>query len=104
MDTTSPRTRLCVYCGSNVGSRPAYVETARHLGHSLANRQIGLVYGGGSVGLMGVLADGVLAAGGEVVGVITEQLFQAEVAHRGDRKSTRLNSSHIPLSRMPSSA
>ena len=100
MDTASPRTRLCVYCGSNVGSRPAYVETARHLGHSLANRQIGLVYGGGSVGLMGVLADGVLAAGGEVVGVITEQLFNAEVAHRGLRSLRVVSSMHERKARM----
>ena len=100
MDTASPRIRLCVYCGSNVGSHPAYVETARHLGHSLANRQIGLVYGGGSVGLMGVLADGVLAAGGEVVGVITEQLFQAEVAHRGLTSLEVVTSMHERKARM----
>lgn len=76
------RPRLCLYCGSNAGSNPAFAETARRLGSALANRDIGLVYGGGSVGLMGIAADAAMAAGGEVIGVITEQLESAEVAHR----------------------
>ncbi len=75
--------RVCVYCGSSVGVRPAFRAAAQSLGVSLARRGIGLVYGGGHVGLMGVLADAVLANGGEVVGVITERLVAAEVAHRG---------------------
>ena len=74
---------LCVYCGSNAGSRPAYTERAMALGHRLAADGIALVYGGGNVGLMGVVADAALAAGGEVVGVIPEQLVNWEVAHRG---------------------
>lgn len=74
--------RLCLYCGSNSGSNPAFAETARRLGSALANRGIGLVYGGGSVGLMGIAADAAMEAGGEVIGVITEQLVGAEVAHR----------------------
>ena len=77
------RPRLCVYCGSNLGTDPAFAASAVDLGRAMAARGIGLVYGGGHVGMMGTLADAVLAAGGEVVGVITEQLVDAEVAHRG---------------------
>jgi len=74
---------LCVYCGSNSGARPIYAERAAALGHALAAEGLGLVYGGGNVGLMGVVADAVLAGGGEVIGVIPEQLVNLEVAHRG---------------------
>lgn len=74
---------VCVYCGSNSGSRPAYTQSARELGQILAQRRIRLVYGGGRVGLMGTIADAVLAAGGEVTGVIPESLVAREVAHRG---------------------
>jgi hypothetical protein len=75
--------RICVYCGSNVGSAPEFVEAAQRLGEVMARRSIGLVYGGGHVGLMGILADSVLANGGDVIGVITERLVDAEVAHAG---------------------
>src|SRR5215203_5123017 len=75
--------RLCVYCGSNVGSNPAFRNAAHALGEAMARRGIDLVYGGGQVGLMGIMADAVLAGGGEVIGVITDQLVSAEVAHRG---------------------
>ena len=74
--------RLCVYCGSNFGTSPAFAQAATLLGTSMANRGIGVVFGGGSVGLMGTVADAAMAAGGEVIGVITEQLVGAEVAHR----------------------
>ena len=74
--------RLCVYCGSNTGNVPAFAAAARQLGASFANRGIGMVYGGGSVGLMGLAADACLEAGGEVIGVITEQLYSLEVAHK----------------------
>jgi uncharacterized protein (TIGR00730 family) len=74
---------LCVYCGSNTGNKPAYVERAKSLGARIASEGLQLVYGGGNVGLMGVIADAVLDDGGEVVGVIPEQLVQWEVAHRG---------------------
>ena len=74
---------VCVYCGSNAGSRPVYAERAVALGHRLANEGMALVYGGGNVGLMGIVADAALAAGGEVVGVIPEQLVGWEVAHAG---------------------
>ncbi len=75
--------RLCVYCGSNMGSSPVYAEVAVQLGAAMAARRIGLVYGGGNVGLMGVLADAALGAGGEVIGVIPDHLVRAEVAHEG---------------------
>jgi len=74
---------VCVYCGSNAGSRPAYAERAAQLGTLLAREGLALVFGGGNVGLMGIAADAALAAGGEVVGVIPEQLVGWEVAHRG---------------------
>ena len=78
-----PTARVCVYCGSNAGISPSFGEAAQQLGSALAHRSIGLVYGGGHVGLMGLAADAALAADGEVVGVITEQLMRAEVAHEG---------------------
>lgn len=75
--------RLAVYCGSRFGADPRFNEAARALGHTLATRGIGVVYGGGKLGLMGTVADAALAAGGEVIGVIPEALREAEVAHRG---------------------
>ncbi|MGZ4701156.1 MAG: LOG family protein [Ilumatobacteraceae bacterium] len=78
---SEPTARICVYCGSNAGTSPSYGEAARQLGSALGHRGIGLVYGGGHVGLMGLVADAALAADGEVIGVITEQLVRAEVAH-----------------------
>jgi uncharacterized protein (TIGR00730 family) len=74
---------LCVFCGSSPGARREYANAARAMGRTLASRGIRLVYGGGHVGLMGVLADATLAAGGDVVGVITEGLQLREVGHRG---------------------
>ena len=75
--------RLCVFCGGNAGRHPAYAAAARELGHSLAARGIGLVYGGGKVGLMGVLADATREAGGEVIGVIPRAIVDRELAHAG---------------------
>ncbi|MCB4771517.1 TIGR00730 family Rossman fold protein [Ancylobacter sp. Lp-2] len=75
--------RICVFLGSNAGHRPDYTEAAVALGTSLAREGIGLVYGGASVGLMGVLADAALAAGGEVTGVIPRGILEREVAHKG---------------------
>ena len=72
-----------MFCGSNTGSDPAYVEAARTLGSLFAREGIALVYGGGSVGLMGELADAVLGSGGEVIGVIPHALWAREVGHRG---------------------
>ncbi|GGZ58318.1 cytokinin riboside 5'-monophosphate phosphoribohydrolase [Lysobacter xinjiangensis] len=74
---------VCVYCGSNAGNRPVYADRAAALGQRLAREGIAVVYGGGNVGLMGVVADAALEAGGEVIGVIPEQLVNWEVAHRG---------------------
>jgi hypothetical protein len=74
-------TRVCVFCGSSAGSRPEYADAARDLAAALARRRIGLVYGGGSVGLMGTLADAALAAGVEVIGVIPRPLAGRELAH-----------------------
>jgi len=75
--------RICVFCGSNAGSEGVYADAARELGRVLAREGIGLVYGGGSVGLMGELADAVLGAGGEAIGVIPHALWAREVGHRG---------------------
>jgi uncharacterized protein (TIGR00730 family) len=73
--------RICVFCGSSPGVRPAYLAAACELGEVLAARGIGLVYGGASVGLMGELADAVLAGGGEAIGVIPGRLVDCELAH-----------------------
>lgn len=75
--------RLAVYCGSATPAEPVYIETARLVGRTLAERGIGLVYGGGRLGLMGAVADAALEAGGEVIGVIPEALVGSEVAHQG---------------------
>ena len=75
--------RICVYCGSNPGRSASYEAAARQLAATLAQQGIGLVYGGASVGIMGILADEMLAQGGEVVGVIPRLLVDKEVAHPG---------------------
>jgi uncharacterized protein (TIGR00730 family) len=75
--------RICVFCGSSPGNDPAFAELARSVGEGLARRGIGVVYGGGRVGLMGVVADSALDAGGEVVGVIPQAMVDREMAHRG---------------------
>jgi hypothetical protein len=75
--------RVLVFCGSSAGARPEYAQEANALGRLLAARGLGLVYGGARVGLMGAVADGALAAGGEVVGVIPRQLVEHELAHTG---------------------
>jgi uncharacterized protein (TIGR00730 family) len=75
--------RLCVFCGSSPGNNPAYSAVAASLGKLLAERRIGVVYGGASIGVMGALADAAQAAGGEVIGVIPHALVEWEVAHTG---------------------
>jgi uncharacterized protein (TIGR00730 family) len=92
--------RLCIYCGSNQGASPVYADTARQLGAAMARREVGMVYGGGHVGLMGVTADAVLAEGGEVIGVITEALVQAETAHRGLTRLETVDTMHERKARM----
>ena len=74
---------ICVFCGASAGSDPAYAEAARALGQAMASRELGLVYGAGNIGLMGVLADAVLAEGGRAVGVIPQKLVDRELAHQG---------------------
>ncbi len=91
---------ICVYCGSNAGARPVYAERAATLGTRLAQDRIRLIYGGGNVGLMGILADAALAAGGEVVGVIPHQLVGWEVAHRGLTELQVVGSMHERKARM----
>ena len=75
--------RVCLFCGSNAGARPVYAAVAAAFGQALAARGLALVYGGGSVGLMKIAAEAALAAGGKVIGVITEQLMVREVGHPG---------------------
>jgi uncharacterized protein (TIGR00730 family) len=75
--------RICVFCGSNSGNRAVYRDAARAFGGLLAEREIGLVYGGGRVGLMGALADAVLERGGEAIGVIPRALMEKEIGHLG---------------------
>lgn len=75
--------RLCVFCGSSSGTDPAYVEAGLALGRALAEKGIGVVYGAGGIGVMAAVADGALAAGGEVTGVIPRHLWDWEVGHQG---------------------
>jgi uncharacterized protein (TIGR00730 family) len=89
-----PFRRLCVFCGSSAGHRPAYRQAAEQLGRVLVKRGIELVYGGGNIGLMGVLADTVLARGGKVTGVIPDSLMAREVGHRGLTELRIVNSMH----------
>jgi uncharacterized protein (TIGR00730 family) len=86
--------RICVFCGSSVGVNPVYAEAARALGRTLVARGSSLVYGGGHVGLMGVLADAVLGASGEVTGVIPHALNAREIAHSGLTKLHVVDSMH----------
>jgi uncharacterized protein (TIGR00730 family) len=86
--------RICVFCGSSEGSRPEYGAAAEEMGAELVRRNIGLVYGGGNVGLMGIIADAVLRAGGEVQGVIPDHLMAREVGHKGLTKLHVVRSMH----------
>src|SRR5690606_20780403 len=95
-----PMKSLCVYCGSNSGAHPAYIKCAIALGTRMARDGIRLVYGGGNIGLMGTIADAVLAAGGEVVGVIPKHLVDMEVAHGGLTELEVVDSMHQRKSRM----
>ena len=85
---------IAVFCGSRAGSDAAYAEAARRLGAALAARGIGLVFGGGRIGLMGIVADAVLAGGGRVTGVIPEFLDQLEVSHDGVTELIKVGSMH----------
>jgi uncharacterized protein (TIGR00730 family) len=79
----NPMKRICVFCGSSPGARPEYVQAARQLGAIVAQRKIGLVFGGGKVGMMGQLAQAVLENNGEVIGVIPKELYERKVAFNG---------------------
>ena len=92
--------RLCIYCGSSPGSLPEFAKAAQDCGAQLAAKGIGLVYGGGNVGLMGLLADAVLAAGGEVIGVIPHHLADKELAHPGATEMHLVGSMHERKQRM----
>ena len=87
----SPFHSLCVFCGAHHGSNPAFALAAREVGRHLAESGIRIVYGGGSVGMMGALADGSLEAGGEVVGVIPTYLVSRELAHPGATEMIEVN-------------
>jgi uncharacterized protein (TIGR00730 family) len=100
----SGRGRVCVFCGSSHGARPAYAAAAQALGRELVARGQGLVYGGGNVGLMGVVADAVLAAGGEVIGVIPHALMAREIGHTGTTTMHVVDSMHERKARMADEA
>ncbi|MFN0171633.1 MAG: TIGR00730 family Rossman fold protein [Bryobacteraceae bacterium] len=86
--------RICVFCGSSSGLRVSYQQAARRLGELMASRSVALVYGGAKVGLMGTLADTVMAGGGEVYGVIPEALMAKEIGHRGITELRVVGSMH----------
>ena len=92
--------RICVFCGSSPGSRPRYRDVAIELGQEMAARQIALVYGGGGIGIMGVIANAVLAAGGEAYGVIPNGLASKEVAHPGLTQLEVVGTMHERKARM----
>ena len=85
---------ICIYCGAHAGARPAYAEGARALGATMARHGMRLVYGGGCVGLMGAVADAILAEGGAVVGVIPQHLVDRELAHHGVTELRVVDSMH----------
>jgi uncharacterized protein (TIGR00730 family) len=91
---------ICVYCGSNPGKLPDYAEAALALGNELLARNLGLVYGGGNVGLMGMIADAVMQGGGRVTGIIPHALAEKELAHQGLTELFVVNSMHQRKSKM----
>jgi uncharacterized protein (TIGR00730 family) len=91
---------VCVFCGASPGARPIYREAAENLGRSLAERGLTLVYGGGAVGLMGLVADAALAAGGEVIGIIPQSLERAEIGHPGLSRLEVVDGMHARKARM----
>ena len=96
----SQPTAICVYCGSSSGNHPEYTQMANAFGAEMAQRGIALVYGGGKVGLMGTVADAVLAGGGRVIGVIPRQLVELEVAHPGLTELQVVETMHQRKTRM----
>ena len=92
--------RICIFCGSQVGTNGLYRQAAIALGQLLVRHGYGLVYGGGHVGLMGVIADAVLASGGEVIGVIPESMVARELAHTGLTQLQVVSGMHARKARM----
>jgi uncharacterized protein (TIGR00730 family) len=92
--------RICVFCGSNAGHDASFAELAATVARSIVHARCGIVYGGGSVGLMGILADAALEAGGEVIGVIPQALSVAEIAHPGLTRLEIVASMHARKTRM----
>lgn len=95
-----PIQSICVFCGASPGANPVYRQTAEALGRLLAERGIRLIYGGGAVGLMGVVADAALSAGGEVIGIIPQSLGRAEIGHRGLTRLEVVDTMHTRKARM----
>lgn len=95
-----PLTAVCVFCGASTGTAPLYRDAATALGQAIAKRGLRLVYGGGAVGLMGVVADAALAAGGEVIGIIPQSLERAEIGHPGLTRLEVVDGMHARKARM----
>ncbi len=95
-----PLRRVCVYCASSLGTDPKYRESATRLGEILAEHDVGLVYGGGAVGLMGTIADAAMGAGAEVIGVIPTALFSREIGHSGLTELIEVGSMHERKAKM----
>ncbi|ATP52326.1 TIGR00730 family Rossman fold protein [Pseudomonas putida] len=91
---------VCVFCGASIGANPAYRDAAVALGQAIARRGLTLVYGGGAVGLMGIVADAAMAAGSEVVGIIPQSLLDAEVGHKGLSRLEVVDGMHARKARM----
>jgi hypothetical protein len=91
---------ICVFCGASTGANPVYQEAAIALGQTLAANNIRLIYGGGAVGLMGVVADATMAAGGEVIGIIPQSLKDSEIGHQGLTRLEVVNGMHARKARM----
>ena len=87
--------KICIFCGSNTGVKPSYAEMARKLGYLLAQNEHTLVFGGGKVGLMGIVADAVMEKGGKTIGVIPDFLWEREVGHEGLTEIHIVKSMHI---------
>lgn len=95
-----PLTSVCVFCGASAGANPAYREAAEAMGRAIAERKLTLVYGGGAVGLMGIVADAAMAAGGEVVGIIPQSLKDIEIGHNGLTRLEVVDGMHARKARM----
>lgn len=91
---------ICIYCGSSPGNNPSILENARAFGRMMAENNYTLIYGGSSLGVMGALADSVMVNGGEVIGVIPENLFSKEVAHQGITRLITVRDMHQRKSHM----